>query len=152
EARNQALAAQLAHANRVDSMAHLATGLAHELNQPLGAIVNYTEACSVALDQPLDTEARARLQDLVKGVHQASLRAGGIVRGIRSFVRPGPNGMLPVELVALIHDVVEFCRPEAYRTETAVSFQPPAGGGIVVNVDPIQIQQVLVNLIQNAIH
>ncbi len=59
---------------------------------------------------------------------------------------------IPVELVALVHDVVELCRPEAQRAETTVAFQPPASGGIVVNADPIQIQQVLVNLVQNAIH
>jgi two-component system sensor kinase FixL len=152
EARNRALAAQLAHANRVDSMGHLATGLAHELNQPLGAIVNYTEACGIALDQPQDSVARAKLQGLIERVRVAALRAGGIVRGIRNFVRPGPNSLMPVELVALVRDVVELCRPEAHRTETVVSFEPPTNSGIVVNVDPIQIQQVLVNLIQNAIH
>ncbi len=152
ESRNQTLAAQLAHADRVESVGHLAGGLAHELNHPFATIVNYTEACSLALGQPLDDQGQRRVQDFIERVRLASLRAGGIVRRIRDFVRPGATAaVMPVELVALISEVAEFCRPEVSRAETSISFQPPAGG-IVVEVDPIQIQQVLVNLIQNALH
>ena len=50
--RTRPLAAQLGHADRVASMGHLTIGLAHELNQPLGAIANYAEACDVILSQP----------------------------------------------------------------------------------------------------
>lgn len=151
EERNQALAAQLAHANRVESLGRLAAGLAHELNHPFATIVNYAEACKVALSEPLDESVRPRLQELVERVRQASLRAGAIMRRIRSFARPGPVAMLPVELGALVHEVIEFCRPEASRAETALAFEPAPAGEIVVEADPIQIQQVLVNLIQNAI-
>lgn len=152
QARSQALAAQLAHANRVESVGHLAAGLAHELNHPFATIVNYAEACKVALEQPLDEQSRSRLQDFVERVRQASLRAGGIVRRIRNFVSPCPSATMPTELVALVREVVELCRPEADRADASLLFQPPTAGEIVVEVDPIQIQQVLVNLIQNALH
>jgi two-component system, LuxR family, sensor kinase FixL len=152
QARNQLLAAQLAHANRVESVGHLAAGLAHELNQPFAAIVNYSEACKVVLEQPLDQQGRHRLQDCIERVRQSSLRAGGIVRRIRNFVLPGSSAMLPTELVALVREVVELCHPEVLRAEAVLFFQPPGAGEVVVEVDPIQIQQVLVNLIQNALH
>ncbi|MBX7166275.1 MAG: type IV pili methyl-accepting chemotaxis transducer N-terminal domain-containing protein [Pirellulales bacterium] len=152
EDRNRTLAAQLAHANRVETVGHLAAGLAHELNQPFAAIVNYTEACDLALERPLDEPARARLRELIERVRQASLRAGGIVRRMRDFVRPGAPSRTSVELIALLHEVVELCRPEAERGETSLSFVPPAGGELVVEVDAVQIQQVLVNLIQNSLH
>jgi C4-dicarboxylate-specific signal transduction histidine kinase len=153
ESRNRTLAAQLAHADRVESVGHLAAGLAHELNQPFATIVNYTEACSLALGQPLDDRGQRHLQNLIERVRLASLRAGGIVRRIRNFVRPVATAdVMPVELVALVHEVVALCRPEASRAGTSILFQPPTGGEIIVEVDPIQIQQVLVNLIQNAFH
>ncbi|HVT28801.1 MAG TPA: ATP-binding protein [Lacipirellulaceae bacterium] len=152
QVRNQALAVQLAHANRVESVGHLAAGLAHELNQPFAAIVNYTEACHVALEQPLDDQSRPRLKGLIERVRQASLRAGGIVRRIRNFVQPGANTTTPTELVTLVREVVELCTPEAQRAETSLFLQPPAVDEIMADVDPIQIQQVLVNLIQNALH
>jgi C4-dicarboxylate-specific signal transduction histidine kinase len=152
QARNQALAAQLAHANRVESVGHLAAGLAHELNQPFATIVNYMEACNVALEQPLDEQGQRRLQEFIERVRQSSLRAGGIMRRIRNFVQPGCSATMPTELVALVHEVVELCYPEARRAETILLLHPPDAGEIVVEVDPIQIQQVLVNLIQNALH
>ncbi|MGE0537439.1 MAG: ATP-binding protein [Pirellulales bacterium] len=151
EERNHALAAQLAHANRVESLGHLAAGLAHELNQPFATIVNYSEACQLALDKPVEEPVRLQLQELVERVRQASLRAGGIVRRIRNFVRPGPTTTMPVELVALVHEVIDFCQPEAHRAAAQLVFAPPLADKVVVEADPIQIQQVLVNLIQNAI-
>ncbi len=151
EARNQALAGQLAHADRVESMGHLAAGLAHELNQPLGAIANYAEACSVVLAEHRGDDRRGRIQVYLRHILEASLRAGNIVRRIRNFVRLGASQATIVEMAALIREVVDLCRPEAARAEVEFLFEPPADVPVHVNVDPIQIQQVLVNLIQNAI-
>ena len=89
ESRNRTLAAQLAHADRVESLGRLAAGLAHELNQPLGAITNYAEACDATLAAPWDEGVPGRLQGYLRQLRQASLRAGAIIRRIRNFVRPG---------------------------------------------------------------
>lgn len=151
EARNQALAAQLAHADRVESLGHLAAGLAHDLNQPLGAIANYAESACVVLAGPMSDRSVAFLSDYATRIQQAALRAGGIVRRIRNFVRPGPNQTAPVNLASLVQEVVELCRPEATRAEIEFAFIPPQVADVPVNVDSIQIQQVLVNLVQNAI-
>ncbi len=150
ESRNRTLAAQLAHADRVESLGRLAAGLAHELNQPLGAIANYAEACDATLAAPLDAGAQQRLHGFVRQLQQAALRAGGIVRRVRNFVRPGVGNATSVDMTALVAEVVELCRPEAERREVEIALDLPAEE-VVVEADAIQIQQVLVNLIQNAL-
>jgi two-component system sensor kinase FixL len=150
ESRNRTLAAQLAHADRVESLGRLAAGLAHELNQPLGAIANYAEACDATLAAPLDAGTRDRLHGFVRQLRQAALRAGGIVRRIRNFARPGTSNAAAIDMTALVADVVDLCRPEADRVEVQVALDLPATD-VIVEADAIQIQQVLVNLIQNAL-
>jgi len=150
ELRNRTLAAQLAHADRVESLGRLAAGLAHELNQPLGAITNYAEACDVTLAAPWDEGLRGRLQGYVRQLQQASLRAGTIIRRIRNFVRPGVGNTAPVDMTALVAEVVDLCRPEAARMEVELAIDLAAEEG-VVTADPVQIQQVLVNLVQNSL-
>ena len=89
ELKNQRLAAQLTHAERVTTMGHLTAGLAHELNQPLAAITNYTEACDVLLENV--PAVRANLPESASWsikAKRAALRAGQIVRRMRNFVRP----------------------------------------------------------------
>ena len=151
EHRNRTLAAQLAHADRVESIGHLAAGLAHELNQPLGAIANYADVCGLKLATPLDEPTRGRLQEYLEQIRRASLRAGLIVRRMRNFVRPGASQIAVVDLVALVQEVVDLCAPEAARCVVDMQFTPPTHQTVLVNVDAIQIQQVLVNLIQNAL-
>ncbi len=150
ESRNRALAAELAHADRVESLGRLATGLAHELNQPLGAIANYAEACDATLAGPWDEGAAARLRGYLNQMKQAALRAGAIVRRIRNYVRPGVGHAALVEMGALVNEVVDLCRAEAQRLEIEVAVTR-ADEEAVVHADAIQIQQVLVNLIQNAL-
>jgi signal transduction histidine kinase len=151
ECRNRTLAAQLAHADRVESIGHLAAGLAHELNQPLGAIANYADVCGLKLATPLDEPSRGRLQEHLEQIRRAALRAGMIVRRIRNFLRPDASTTAIVDLVALAQEVVDFCAPEAARTEVDLQFAAPTRQPVLVKVDAIQIQQVLVNLIQNGI-
>ncbi len=141
--------AQLAHADRVHSLGRLAAGLAHELNQPLGAVTNYAEACNAMLAAPLDEDLRGRLQGTLRKLADSSLRAGAIVRRVRNFVRPGLGNATPVEMNALIAEVIDFCRPEASRFEVQFSLALSQTEA-VVHADAIQIQQVLINLIQNA--
>lgn len=151
ENRNRALAAQLAHADRVESLGHLAVGLAHEINQPLGAITNYAEACRVALSGSADRPANVRLHEYVERIREAALRAAGIVRRIRNFARGAPPQTAEVDLAALLHEVVELCRCEARRAQVELVIDVPRDTETAVRADAIQIQQVLVNLIQNGI-
>jgi C4-dicarboxylate-specific signal transduction histidine kinase len=150
ESKNKSLAGQLGHADRVASIGHLAIGLAHELNQPLGAIANYAEACEVILLQPIESRRQGQLQDNVNHIKQASLRAGQIVRAIRNFVQPRPGTTVDSDINVLVQEVVMLCRQEIVRADAVFSLNLSAEQG-TVSVDPIQIQQVLVNLVQNAL-
>jgi two-component system sensor kinase FixL len=150
EQRNKALAAQLGHADRVASMGHLSVSLAHELNQPLGAIANYAETCDVLLALPAESNLQSRLQENVGHIKRAALRAGQIVRRIRNFVRADGGTTMAADVNVLVGEVVELCRQEIADSGVELTLQLSAQGGSVA-VDPIQIQQVLVNLVQNAL-
>ena len=151
ELKNQRLATQLAHAARVATLGHLTAGLAHELNQPLATIANYTEACDVELDRHLDRPRSDRLRKNLERAKMAALRAGQIVRRMRNFVRPSVPANTFTEINALICEVVEFCQTETGHAGATVTLDL-ADERSIVSVDPIQIQQVLVNLVQNALH
>ena len=149
EAANRELRAHLAHLSRVVSMGHLAAGLAHELNQPLTAIVNYAGACATVLKSreppPLD-----KLRDAMHKIAGNAQRAGEIIRLLKQFVRKSPPQRASADVGDLIRDVVEMVATEA-RDQGVALLWKPAGRPLVADVDPIQIQQVLVNLLQNAI-
>jgi two-component system sensor kinase FixL len=149
ETKTQLLSTQLAHASRVSAMAHLTAGLAHEINQPLAAIANYAETCDLLLAADGPNNA-GHLRQHVDQIKQAALRTGQIVRRMRNFVRPNSGPPVDVELDSLVREVAELCHFEAEKAEVAVTLDLCATD-IRIQVDPIQIQQVLVNLVQNAI-
>jgi len=147
EGRHRALVEQLGHAARVNTMGEMASGLAHELNQPLGAIANYVGGCleRIAAPNP-DLDG---LRGALEKAHGAAIRAGEIVRRIRSFVTRHtfePSIVSPAEVA---QEAVEFVLPEAerrgIRVETLLAPDLPRVLG-----DSVQLQQVLLNLIRNA--
>lgn len=150
ELKNQRLAAQLTHAERVSTMGHLTAGLAHELNQPLAAITNYTEACEVLLDGEAPSPRVGQVQELVVKAKRSAMRAGQIVRRMRNFVRPNAAVQGRVAINALVEEIVELCRTEVAAGNAELRFQLQASVDEVL-ADAIQIQQVMVNLVQNAL-
>lgn len=150
ETKNNMLAAQLGHADRVASIGHLAVGLAHELNQPLGAIANYAEACDVILSRSRNMPGDRRIHENVNYIKQASLRAGQIVRRIRNFVQPSQGTTIEADVNVLVEEVVAICRQEIAQADVDLALDLTATAGVVA-VDPIHIQQVLVNLVQNSL-
>ncbi|MCA9056489.1 MAG: type IV pili methyl-accepting chemotaxis transducer N-terminal domain-containing protein, partial [Planctomycetaceae bacterium] len=136
EERSRQLHTQLAHTQRLSSIGQLATGLAHELNQPLGAVVNYAETASVLLTQP--EGSRDAVAITLRRISEAALRAGEIVRRIRNFVRKGPGVRSEVRLSTLIRDVLEICEPEALRSQVQVTSELPNTEDDRVLVDSIQ--------------
>jgi two-component system sensor kinase FixL len=148
ELRLLALSAELAHASRVTALGQLATGLAHEINQPLATVANHAGALELALDRPHAGDGEARL--LVGQIKQAALRAGTIVRRMRNFVRRGEVQTLPVDLNVLVGEVVELCQIELRHADVRLKIEL-APQPVMALVDAVQIQQVLVNLIQNAL-
>jgi two-component system sensor kinase FixL len=147
EETSRRLQAELAHAARVRSLGQLATGLAHEINQPLSAIASFADAADLELESGIDQYAARKS---ILRIRETALRAGKIVRRMRAFLRPTQHSPTSVSLCTLIDDVVELCRPELRREGIAIEWEVPADIDAAAQVDAIQIQQVLVNLIQNA--
>jgi C4-dicarboxylate-specific signal transduction histidine kinase len=148
EERTRKLSDQLSHTARVETLGQFATGLAHEINQPLAAIVNYAELSAVLLKK--ESVDVPELRQAIGNIGQAAMRAGEIVRGMRNFLRPGQSPVQEVRLQQLIHDVVVLCSPEIRRRQVRLELDLPSDD-CQLHVAPIQIQQVLLNLIQNAL-
>src|SRR5262245_48046878 len=140
-----ALREQLAHVARVGTLGEMAAGLAHELNQPLASI--HFEAAA-ALELPPD-EAPAAMRQALTSIGEQSLRAGAIVKRMRTFAKRGDSKREPTDVRELIREVLALLahdlRLENVRTVETFGDVPP------VLVDRIELQQVLVNLIRNAI-
>jgi len=150
ELRVHDLQSVLAHVQRVSEMGTLATSLAHELNQPLTAIANYVEAARDMLQTVPDEETLATLREALDECAQQSVRAGQIVRRLRDFIARGESERRIESLHRLVTEASALALVGAgdHPLEVDVRLDPKADR---VLVDRIQIQQVLLNLIRNAI-
>ncbi len=139
---------QLAHVTRLSSMGEMASAIAHEVNQPLTAILTYTQACMRLLRS--GDASIAEITDAMERVASQAARASEIIRHLRTFVRKDDARMLPVQLNFLVSEVVRLVQTEA--RQSGVDIATEFGQGLPpVMADNIQIQQVLVNLVRNAI-
>ncbi len=146
EVRLQALQSELAHVSRLSAMGEMAASLAHELNQPLSAISNYLKGGR----RLLETENRnsAALPAIEKAGDQA-LRAGEIIRRLRNFIAGGGSDRSETSLNVLLEEASALglvgARERGIATHIELS---PAVDAVVV--DRVQIQQVVLNLLRNA--
>ena len=150
ELRLQDLQSELAHVGRVSEVGTLASALAHELNQPLTAIANYCEAARDMLQATPDEDTLVMLREALDEAAQQSVRAGQIVRRLRDFITYGQTERKVEQLPRLIAEAnaLGLVGSREHGIEVDVELDPAAQG---VLVDRIQIQQVLLNLIRNAI-
>jgi two-component system, LuxR family, sensor kinase FixL len=149
ELRIHDLQSVLAHVQRVSEMGTLATSLAHELNQPLTAIANYVETANDLLENP-DAEAIAIVREALAESAAQSVRAGQIVRRLRDFVARGETERRIESLQRLVTEASALALVGAGEHNLEVDVRlDPAGDKVLV--DRIQIQQVVLNLIRNAI-
>jgi PAS domain S-box-containing protein len=139
--------AELAHIARVSTMGEIATGLAHELNQPLAAIANYAASCTQALAGDASA-AREKLPAWIEKIAANTHRAGEIIRRLRGFTRKSESRRTEVDVNDLVRDVIDLMEAETRRRNMRVRWQPDKSAQVCV--DPVQIQQVLVNLLNNA--
>ncbi len=138
---------ELAHVDRLSLMGELASSLAHELNQPLGAVVNYAQAC-LGMVRSAAGDRDKLITALQETVDQAR-RAGDIVHRIRDFVQKDNRWFRCLELSAVVNDVRDFIRAELRGKQVSMVIQIK-GPLPKVLADRIQIEQVLLNLIFNA--
>lgn len=139
--------AELAHVARLSTMGEMASGLAHELNQPLAAIMNYG---SVILRRIEAGDDSASYEPAVQRVVDQARRAAEIIRRLRDFVAKRGLHRVPTDLSKLVLEVLPLIQPEARKYQIAIETDLAEGLPEVV-VDPIQIEQVVVNLVLNAI-
>lgn len=149
ELRIHDLQSVLAHVQRVSEMGTLATSLAHELNQPLTAIANYVETANDLLENP-DEEAIATVREALAESAAQSVRAGQIVRRLRDFIARGESERHIESLQRLITEASALALVGAGEHNLEVDVQLDHAVDKVL-VDRIQIQQVVLNLIRNAI-
>ncbi|KQX23576.1 PAS domain-containing sensor histidine kinase [Sphingomonas sp. Root50] len=149
EERLESLQAELIHVSRVSAMGTMASTLAHELNQPITAVANYAETVRDLLDHP-DPENFPMMREALDDTAKEALRAGHIVRRLRDFVARGEIEKTVERLPPLINEaaVLGLMGAKEKGVEPAFDLDPYASP---VLVDKVQIQQVLINLIRNAI-
>ena len=149
EVRLEEMQAELAHASRVSAMGTMASALAHELNQPLTAVANYVEAARDLLTNPNDENVPIVREALNDAAKQA-VRAGQIVRRLRDFIARGDSDKRVENLRGLINEANALALIGV--AELGIDIRIDIHEGInQVLVDKVQIQQVMVNLIRNAV-
>jgi two-component system sensor kinase FixL len=148
--RLQDLQSELAHVGRVSEMGTLASSLAHELNQPLTAVASYCESARDLLSDDPDEETLAMIREAMDEAAKQAVRAGQIVRRLRDFMTYGETERRVESLQRLINEAnaLALVGSREYGIDLQMSLDASAD---LVLVDRIQIQQVLVNLIRNAI-
>jgi len=139
---------QLAHVGRLSSMGEMASGIAHELNQPLTAILSFAQASQRMLEAgTVDLE---QYKSILTRIAANAENAGEIIRRIRKFVRKGELEKTPIDIGILLGEVKSLLSTELRHCDVMFSFNVEKGLPCIYG-DSIQIQQVLVNLIHNAI-
>lgn len=144
--QRQKLQNQLAHLSRVSAMGETVAGIAHEVNQPLHAAATY----SAAARRALEAGKQDKVKELSQKVSEQIDRAASIIRRMRDFTRSRPAEMAPTDINELLRRSAEFVIGVSRSWSPRVTFKlkknlPP------VACDPVQIQQVVVNLIQNGL-
>ncbi|OYY47058.1 MAG: PAS domain-containing sensor histidine kinase [Rhodospirillales bacterium 24-66-33] len=149
EDRLKELQSEVTHMSRFTALGEMASTLAHEINQPLTAISNYLRGSRRLLER-MEGENVEMLRDAVSKAADQALRAGQIIRRLREFVARGESERRIESLPKLIEDASTLALVGAREHGIAVTFRLDPAADLVL-ADRIQIQQVLVNLMRNAI-
>lgn len=148
EARMQELQNELVHVSRLTALGEMASALAHELNQPLSAITNYLKGSRMLLERgavPIE-----RVRDAVERAGEQALRAGDIIRRLREFVARGETERAVESLPKLVEEAsaLALVGAKEHGIRVKYAFSPEVD---LVLADKVQIQQVVVNLVRNAV-
>ena len=139
---------EMAHLDRLNTMGEMATGLAHELNQPLAAITTYADVAlrmvNAELTQP------EKLQGIITAVCQQAVRASEIIRHLRRLVKKQTVGRVVTDINHLIESVAELLTGDLQSRDVDLQLKL-AKSLPSVTVDDVQIEQVMINLLRNAL-
>jgi C4-dicarboxylate-specific signal transduction histidine kinase len=148
EEKLQRLQTDLAHVARVTTMGEMASSIAHELNQPLAAIITNAGACARWLAmKPIELhEANAAVASIVRDAERAS----DVIKRVRNFVQRRGLQLDPLDLAAVACEALAMAEADIRRHDISLSIVAPSGLP-AVHGDRVQVQQVIINLLKNAI-
>ena len=138
---------ELAHASRLAIAAELTGSIAHEINQPLGAILSNSDAADLMLES--GANQRDKMREILADIRRDGMRASEVVRRLRSLLGNQGVERRPFDLNAAVREVGALLGTDAQRRKIALDIRP-ARAPITIVADRTQIQQVLINLILNA--
>jgi PAS domain S-box-containing protein len=147
---------KLAELDRVNSMGEMASSLAHEFNQPLTAVITYTQTCirklkdSKCIGEKESSDSYEEILQAMKVVAEQAERAGQILHRMKDFVRKGDLLLECLNINDIILKLMPLIRYEARDTNTVVELQH-ADSLPLLFLDRIQIEQVILNLVRNAV-
>jgi two-component system, LuxR family, sensor kinase FixL len=147
--RLQDLQVELLHASRLSAMGQMTAALAHELNQPLSAILNYINAARRTLSNTQDPQA-GRASDLIEKAVTQTARAGQIIRQLREFVEKRETSRAPANINLVIEEALLLASINSAdpNVKIIIAFEPNLPP---VMIDRVQVQQVIVNLARNSV-
>ncbi len=148
EQRDQEHLDELAYVTRLGLLGEMASGIAHEVNQPLTAIASYSQVCLNLMQT--DNFDQAMLLEILQKTNQQALKAGQIIHRMRDFVKSKKLQRSIININDLIYDAVGLC--ESYLKQNSVIIKLQLKKKIpTILIDSIQIEQVIINLIRNAV-
>ena len=148
EQRIHELHSELLHVSRLSEMGEMASALAHELNQPLTAMMNYMQACRRMLPQDAGAPIQRVAELMEKSISQAE-RAGQIIRHLRRFIARGETDHTTEDIGNVVEEAAHLALIGASERGITVVFD--LAQGLQVLIDRIQIQQVIINLVRNSV-
>ncbi len=139
---------RLAHVTRLSTMGEMVASIAHEINQPLSAIATYAAACRRLIDQ--DEPVLDEVSQTLRKIRTQALRAGDVIHRLREFIRNRKTNSQLLGCHDLITEVIGFVELDAHYHHVVIhkELEPDLP---LIHVDPVQIQQVIINLLRNAI-
>lgn len=138
---------KLAHSNRINMLGEVTAGIAHELNQPLSAIASRCAAAKNRINH--DTPDLDKIKRALDSIEEEAIRSGEIIKQLRSLVKRQENQFETIDLNALLETCLKFIKMEGLFNNSCICTNITKHLPAVI-ADPIQIQQVLLNLIHNA--
>jgi two-component system sensor kinase FixL len=139
---------RLAHVARLSTLGEMATGIAHEINQPLAAVATYAQACSRMIRSRVSDDVE--LLDTLDRISHEALRAGAIINKLKDLVRRRQSHQIGCDINSLVQDVAGLARVDAQHHGLDLRLELADGLPLIV-ADPVQVQQVILNLIRNGI-
>jgi signal transduction histidine kinase len=138
---------ELAHANRQATAGELSSSIAHELNQPLGAILTNAETAELILNSP--SPDLSEVKEILADIRRDDLRASEVIHRMRSFLKRTPFEIKDIDLNDTMREVFEFISVQASARNIALYLQA-SPEALHVKGDPVQLQQVILNLMVNS--